>query len=338
MQSAVRRIVQKIHSFSSSQFVHDTASLVRDDSILMSVIYGIGLGMFGALLFVVAHILQTRHRGYSSAPMVFSSQQQHSPHHQTQWLTAERRFKKVVPKVILESFGIQTVLQTSSAIMLMTDVGKADTTASLRNLQLKYVQNNIKMEEGLEEVVARANTQRQGLSMRMNHLSPRTTILTTSTGSVVMQADTVNEAERFSTEELDGVVRFSGTSMSENPTLLSHGGTQMDMERITTAIMRVPQGQLTQLGLDALSMAVSSDGKPQICNFSRAATEEKKKVPFANADAQTMCSICQTEYEVGDRVRTLPCYHQYHVSCIDPWLLKVVSMCPICKKDLWPCP
>ncbi|OAQ35420.1 hypothetical protein K457DRAFT_65973 [Linnemannia elongata AG-77] len=49
-----------------------------------------------------------------------------------------------------------------------------------------------------------------------------------------------------------------------------------------------------------------------------------------------MCAICLGEYEVGDQVRTLPCYHQYHLACIDPWLLNVASLCPICKRDLWP--
>ncbi|OAQ24927.1 hypothetical protein K457DRAFT_81243 [Linnemannia elongata AG-77] len=49
-----------------------------------------------------------------------------------------------------------------------------------------------------------------------------------------------------------------------------------------------------------------------------------------------MCSICLSEYEVGEHVRTLPCYHQYHQGCIDPWLLNVTALCPICKRDLFP--
>lgn len=64
--------------------------------------------------------------------------------------------------------------------------------------------------------------------------------------------------------------------------------------------------------------------------------EKKEELPFANANAQTMCSICLSEYEVGEQVRTLPCYHQYHQGCIDPWLLNVTALCPICKRDLFP--
>jgi hypothetical protein len=59
-----------------------------------------------------------------------------------------------------------------------------------------------------------------------------------------------------------------------------------------------------------------------------------KNLPFANANAQTMCAVCLAEFELGDQVRTLPCFHQYHPDCIDPWLLQVAALCPICKRDL----
>ena len=62
--------------------------------------------------------------------------------------------------------------------------------------------------------------------------------------------------------------------------------------------------------------------------------EEEANLPFANANAQTMCAVCLAEYELGDQVRTLPCFHQFHQSCIDPWLLQVAALCPICKRDL----
>ncbi|KAF9920115.1 hypothetical protein FBU30_010104 [Linnemannia zychae] len=63
-------------------------------------------------------------------------------------------------------------------------------------------------------------------------------------------------------------------------------------------------------------------------------TKAKEKLPFANANTQTMCAICLAEYFVGEQVRTLPCYHQYHQACIDPWLLNIAALCPICKRDL----
>jgi len=50
-------------------------------------------------------------------------------------------------------------------------------------------------------------------------------------------------------------------------------------------------------------------------------------------DAQLTCPICLGDFEQGEKLRILPCHHQYHISCIDPWLLDVSSLCPMCKAD-----
>ncbi|KAH3708536.1 hypothetical protein DPMN_067989 [Dreissena polymorpha] len=32
------------------------------------------------------------------------------------------------------------------------------------------------------------------------------------------------------------------------------------------------------------------------------------------------CHICLETYNTGDRLKTLPCFHDFHSSCIDQWL------------------
>ncbi|KAE9961392.1 hypothetical protein BLS_002239 [Venturia inaequalis] len=48
------------------------------------------------------------------------------------------------------------------------------------------------------------------------------------------------------------------------------------------------------------------------------------------------CSICTDDFEKGQDVRVLPCKHQFHPACIDPWLLNVSGTCPLCRIDLRP--
>lgn len=45
------------------------------------------------------------------------------------------------------------------------------------------------------------------------------------------------------------------------------------------------------------------------------------------------CAICLDAVKTGERVRLLPCFHRFHVSCIDRWLLQTRA-CPVCKRDI----
>lgn len=52
---------------------------------------------------------------------------------------------------------------------------------------------------------------------------------------------------------------------------------------------------------------------------------------FGENDALKTCSVCITEYTQGNKLRKLPCSHEYHVHCIDRWLSEN-STCPICRR------
>lgn len=45
------------------------------------------------------------------------------------------------------------------------------------------------------------------------------------------------------------------------------------------------------------------------------------------------CAICIEPYKVTDVIRVLPCKHEFHKACIDPWLLEHRT-CPMCKMDI----
>ena len=53
-------------------------------------------------------------------------------------------------------------------------------------------------------------------------------------------------------------------------------------------------------------------------------------------NCEGVCAVCQGEWEEHDKVRVLPCGHQFHKSCVDRWLSKYKACCPLCKADIRP--
>lgn len=45
------------------------------------------------------------------------------------------------------------------------------------------------------------------------------------------------------------------------------------------------------------------------------------------------CMICLNDYEIGDLVKTLPCFHMFHPQCINEWLGRS-ELCPLCKTSV----
>ncbi|CAF3787582.1 unnamed protein product [Rotaria sordida] len=47
------------------------------------------------------------------------------------------------------------------------------------------------------------------------------------------------------------------------------------------------------------------------------------------------CRLCLRSYQIGERVRRLPCRHKFHIDCIDGWLLHSHPTCPIDGQLVW---
>lgn len=46
-----------------------------------------------------------------------------------------------------------------------------------------------------------------------------------------------------------------------------------------------------------------------------------------------VCAVCLDGFGT-EEVRQLPCGHEFHLECVDPWLLTKKRKCPVCKGDI----
>lgn len=72
---------------------------------------------------------------------------------------------------------------------------------------------------------------------------------------------------------------------------------------------------------------------PKNSNIPKPDVAKRLPVSKFEGECQLVCTICLSSVKKGKRVKTLPCFHQFHKRCIDTWL-ENSPLCPICKVSL----
>lgn len=75
----------------------------------------------------------------------------------------------------------------------------------------------------------------------------------------------------------------------------------------------------------------------RLCNAAKKALSKIPTKTIKSDDKEIndteCCAICIEPYKTSEVLRILPCTHEFHRSCIDPWLLEHRT-CPMCKMDI----
>lgn len=50
----------------------------------------------------------------------------------------------------------------------------------------------------------------------------------------------------------------------------------------------------------------------------------------SNDQGNPDCLICRCSFEIGEEIKSLPCFHSYHSDCVDSWL-SLNKVCPVCQ-------
>lgn len=97
-----------------------------------------------------------------------------------------------------------------------------------------------------------------------------------------------------------------------------------------TAITLNAHGELTAFTtVEGYRYVFADDGNFRL-SLPLAPTTER---PITKEEAEDVCSICHTQYEVGEIVTVLPCVgafgHWYHTECIEEWFKRSETLtCP----------
>jgi hypothetical protein len=84
-------------------------------------------------------------------------------------------------------------------------------------------------------------------------------------------------------------------------------------------------------GMEQQPQRVSEESIQQLPTRVFKASEERRNNSTSNESCS--CSICLSNYNDGDTIKMLPCFHQFHSPCIDRWLTRSTT-CPVCKHPV----
>lgn len=104
--------------------------------------------------------------------------------------------------------------------------------------------------------------------------------------------------------------------------------------------VRGPNGESTRMPLHSVLQMVRQNEERQQTGaaddtIQALPTREFRRENTAEGtdDDGRRCQICIEDFEEGDELRTLPCFHLFHAKCVDQWL-KVNSVCPQCRHKV----
>ncbi|CAK9167578.1 unnamed protein product [Ilex paraguariensis] len=110
---------------------------------------------------------------------------------------------------------------------------------------------------------------------------------------------------------------------------------------LVTLLLKSKDLSITTVTLCTISLGImylcagflNSTGSPMHQASSSAIAEKKQETingSIKASDDDLTCSVCLEQVNVGELIRSLPCLHQFHANCIDPWL-RQQGTCPVCK-------
>ncbi|PYH47630.1 RING-H2 finger protein [Aspergillus saccharolyticus JOP 1030-1] len=143
------------------------------------------------------------------------------------------------------------------------------------------------------------------------------------------------------------IVKFGDNNEHDGKTDAAKGDVEMGMGSETQSRETLEEGHepttvpatRTTDRTDEVSAAVSPHSQETPGTAPHSTDKPRSTAPDAGTTTDYpnfACPICTDDFVKGQDLRVLPCNHQFHPECIDPWLVNVSGTCPLCRIDLNP--
>ncbi|XP_026411044.1 probable E3 ubiquitin-protein ligase RHG1A [Papaver somniferum] len=121
---------------------------------------------------------------------------------------------------------------------------------------------------------------------------------------------------------IEGTVRSANNLVQQWDFRLSD--IDIDIDELRNSILRELDERLGVQKRGLSEETISASLETKLIHIESSTSEDRN-------EETEICTICQAEYESGEKDTTLNCDHEYHVDCIKPWL-RAKNACPICKR------
>ncbi|XP_039079025.1 E3 ubiquitin-protein ligase RLIM-like [Hyaena hyaena] len=262
------------------------------------------------------------------------------PHSEQADASAYSRNARIPPLHVILTIGFNDVLPSAIQGTLRQAVtGSSDLSGNLWDSDTDLVHSvsrlspNMEREESPNQRYASdARTHSDCSSNPSSDFHSCSTLISSSSSNYMSSFNSTPMSSSSSSDEYSEIssVIFEGSNYISLP-LDSPSETRQENRSISPLTFDDSDSQASLI-LDQ-AFLLNQDDYDQHKGLTKAQTDSLAIRSFGEGCALKACSICITEYTEGNKLRILPCTHEFHVHCIDRWLSEN-STCPICRREV----
>ncbi|CAO2630809.1 E3 ubiquitin-protein ligase RNF6 [Lemmus lemmus] len=228
----------------------------------------------------------------------------------------------------LERSGVRTYVSTITVPLRRISENEVvePSSVALRSI-LRQIMTGFGELSSLTEVEPESENQRNGQRLPELYLELNNVDVADNSGQLGGNSSQARRAQEDSAEMLD---------VSEPTPPQTHNGSSRNRRQLERADSVVEAGTLPILRLAHFFLLNEGDDDPvrgltkeQIDNLSTRSYEQTG----VDSELGKVCSVCISDYVAGNKLRQLPCLHEFHIHCIDRWLSENCT-CPVCRRPV----